>query len=133
MDLAFEAGFPTELKEIYQPWKDFNDIKTNGTSHVVVTDKRLMQIAESVASKIHPRWNILKDGPRKMHTRNIFQVLGSNLNLKSDILICWAPPDGNSIKGGTRTAFELARRLKIPVYNLHDSETREFFSKWIRT
>lgn len=133
MDTAFEAGFPFELKEIYQPWKDFNDVKTNGTSHIVVRDKELMRKAEIIASKIHPFWHSLKQGPRKMHTRNVFQVLGSNLNLKSDILICWAPIDGNSITGGTRTAYELAKRLNIPCFNLYDSETRELFLNWLKT
>lgn len=133
MDLAFEAGFPDELKEIYQPWRNFNDIETNGITHVVVADKAIISKAEKIASKIHPLWDNMKQGSRKMHTRNMFQVLGSNLDLKSDILICWAPIDGKSITGGTRSAFELAKRLNIPCYNLIDQETREFFLKWIKT
>lgn len=133
MDIAFEAGFPNELKEIYQPWKNFNDVITNGTSHIVVNDKITLMKATTIANKIHPRFYDLKQGARKMHTRNVFQVLGSNLNLKSDILICWAPIDKNSIKGGTRTAYELAKRLKIPVFNLNDTQTREMFYTWIKT
>ncbi|AIA64877.1 DprA-like DNA recombination-mediator protein [Cronobacter phage S13] len=133
MDLAFEAGFKDELKEIYQPWYNFNNIKTNGKTHIVVTDKEILSKARLIASKIHPHWDRLKPGPTKMHTRNVFQVLGSNLNLKSDILICWAPIEGQSITGGTRTAYELAKRLKVPVYNLANEETRELFISWLKT
>ena len=106
MDLAFEAGFPDELKEIYQPWKDFNDATTNGVSHIVVRDKIALMKATSVAMKFHPHWHDLKKGARNMHTRNVFQVLGSNLMKKSDILICWAPINGDSITGGTSTIGE---------------------------
>lgn len=131
MDIAFEAGFPNELKEIYQPWKDFNETPTNGISHIVVRDKEILRIAEKAARKIHPHWHDLKKGARNMHTRNVFQVLGSNLNLKSDILICWAPPINDTISGGTRTAYELAKRLNIPVFNLYDEETREYWISYL--
>lgn len=133
MDMAFEAGFPDRLKEIYQPWRDFNETPTNGVSHILIRDKEILYTASRIAEKFHPYWDSLGKGDRSLHTRNVFQVVGSRLNLKSDALICWAPPIGKSIKGGTRTAFELARHLKIPTFNLYDEETRELFSEWIRT
>lgn len=132
MDTAFEAGFPNELKEIYQPWKNFM-VKTNNISHIVVTDKRTLANARLIASKIHPFWKSLNKEHANLHTRNVFQVLGQNLNLKSDFLVCWAPPENNSVKGGTKTAYNLAKRLGIPCYNLYDSETRLMFTNWLNS
>lgn len=133
MDIAFEAGFPDKLKEIYQPWVNFNDTPTNDVSHIVVRDKEILHKARRIAMNFHPNWDNLSQGPRNMHMRNVFQVVGAGLNCKSDILVCWAPIIGNSITGGTRTAFEIARYLKIPVYNLNDGKTRELFQQFIRT
>ena len=39
-----------------------------------VTDLYLQ--AEEIASRIHPAWHKCGKGARKMHTRNVFQVLG---------------------------------------------------------
>ena len=63
--------------------------------------------------------------------RNVYQVLGKDLNTPSEFVICWTP-DGaetaneRSIKtGGTGFAIALADSLGIPVYNLANPESLE--------
>lgn len=69
-----------------------------------------------IAKRIHPNWDAMGDFGKKLHARNIKQVLGNNLDTKSDFLICWTL-DGKKI-GGTRTAIVCAEENNIPVFNL---------------
>ena len=48
--------------------------------------------------------------------RNPYQLLGTNLDNPSKFLICWTK-DGKEI-GGTRINMRLAKKFKIPVFNL---------------
>lgn len=109
-DSAFEQGcdLVKGQKEIYLPWKGFN----NNKSELYKVSKEALELA----SRIHPAWGQCSFGAKKLHGRNCYQVLGENLNSTSEFLICWTL-DGKS-KGGTRTAIELAKQNNIPVYNL---------------
>lgn len=106
-DSAFEEGW-NGIKEIYLPWKGFN----NNNSLLYNVSKEALELA----STIHPAWSRLSFGAKKLHGRNCYQVLGQNLNIPSNLLICWTK-EGKSI-GGTRTAIILAQNNNIPVYNL---------------
>jgi len=110
-DTAFEEG-AGDLKEIYLPWQGFN--KRDG---IVVGNKFK---ARDMAQAIHPYWESLTDGGKKLHTRNICQVLGRDLKTPSKFLICWTP-DGKP-SGGSRTAIVCAMEHDIPVYNLKNSK-----------
>lgn len=70
-----------------------------------------------IASKIHPNWEACSNYAKSLHGRNIFQVLGKEMDTPSDFLICWTP-NGREI-GGTRTSMVLAKENNIPVYNLY--------------
>jgi hypothetical protein len=109
-DNFFEIGcdFATGKKEIYLPWKGFNK---NKSELYGVSDEAL-----KLASTIHPAWDYCSIGAKKLHGRNIFQILGKELNQPSNLLICWTQ-DGKAI-GGTRTAIILAQKYNIPIYNL---------------
>jgi len=74
--------------------------------------------SEEVASTIHPAWDKCSPYVKKLHGRNIFQVLGRNLDSPVEFVICWTP--NSQDVGGTRTAVVLARQKGIPVYNLAD-------------
>lgn len=106
-DSAAEAGFP-DNKEIYLPFKGFNGNKSplygvcNG--------------ALEIASKIHPAWHNCNEAARLLHGRNVYQILGRNLDKPSDLLICFT--ENGEIKGGTATAIKLAMQHGIPVINL---------------
>lgn len=119
-DMAFERGCDKVnvlLKEIYLPWKGFNG---NPSALYHVCD-RAMEIAADV---IGSRWKHMKPAVKKLMARNVYQVLGKNLDTPSSFLVCFTP-DGclnkatRSIKtGGTGQAIAIASERNIPVYNL---------------
>lgn len=109
-DEAFERGFDRndDNKEIYLPWRNFND---NNSSLYNITKE-----AFDLASTIHPNWQYLSAGAKKLHARNCYQCLGYDLKNKGNLLICWTK-DGKEV-GGTRTALILAKQNNIPIINL---------------
>lgn len=119
-DLAFEAG-ATSIEapcEIYLPWRGFNGSKS--ALHDLETHGR----AAEIASRCHPAWSRLKDSHRKLHTRNVYQVLGRDLESPAEFVICWTP-DGveegahtSRETGGTGTAIRVASMFGVPVINL---------------
>jgi hypothetical protein len=121
-DTAFERGvnFATKgidsgkWKRIYVPWKGFRASFGQDDIHEIHKD------AFRIASRIHLVWNRLSDAEKRLHARNVHQVLGDNLMTPSKFLVCWTL-DGLS-QGGTRTAIMLAKEVKIPVYNLGSSK-----------
>lgn len=48
--------------------------------------------------------------------RNIYQVLGKDLNTPSEFVICWTK--NGQLAGGTSFAMRVAYEWKVPVYNL---------------
>jgi hypothetical protein len=119
MDTAFEDGCQGNA-EIYLPWIDFNDRIDDNALALDDLDPKKVALAERMASEIHPAWALVRQGARKLHTRNIFQVLGHDLKTPSKFVICWAKPEGSAVAGGTRTAVVLARDYGIPVINLYN-------------
>lgn len=123
-DEAFEDGCVSEngAKEIYLPWKGFNN-----------NDSELYNIpigAMLIAKSIHPAWNNLTAGAIKMHSRNICQILGQDLNTPVDFVVCYT--ENGEVKGGTATAIRLAEQLSIPVFNYGsdgEARLREYFTK----
>lgn len=113
-DKAFETGAAPHM-HIYLPWKGFNGAPDE-PPYQWKYEKKYQ--AELIAKDIHPVWHILSPGERKLHTRNIFQVLGPSLDEPSRFLFCWTK-EGKT-RGGTRTALVLAERNNIPVFNLYD-------------
>ncbi|MGL4353050.1 MAG: hypothetical protein ACRCTP_03835 [Aeromonas popoffii] len=64
-------------------------------------------------------WAYISQGDRDLHTRNVYQVLGTDLNTKSEFVLFAAPRDGpKKVKGGTNTAFQVAKLFGVPTYNL---------------
>jgi len=82
------------------------------------------QEAFDIAKTLHPVWESLTETAKKLHGRNVYQVLGRALNRPSQLLICWTPDGMESARertrnsGGTATAIALAERHQIPVFNL---------------
>lgn len=118
-DLAFEEG-AANRKEIFLPWKGFN----GSTSSLY----NINPLAFEIASKYHPVWHQLKDSHKKMHARNVHQVLGLNLNDPVDFVVCYTV-DGK-LSGGTATAMRIARDKDIPIFNLfYDKDLVELYMK----
>lgn len=116
-DSAFELGAGRD-KEIYY------------TRHAT---KESMEIA----SRFHPAWDRCSAYAKKLHGRNVFQVLGKDLKTPSHILICWTP-DGcishstRTIKtGGTGTAISIADHYGITIYNLQIDKVYQSWDDWV--
>lgn len=129
-DTAFENGCDdvNGEKEIYIPWNTFND-RYRKEHGIIIPNFYLKTYhkAENIALKIHPTWYKLSKGAKKLHTRNIFQILGENLDSKSKFVICWTP--NGKLVGGTATAIKLAIKNNIPVYNLAKEKDNQKLNK----
>lgn len=131
-DTAFEIG-AGDLMDIYIPWDGFNgrkgiNYKSLDSSSSDILDKSVL-LAKTVISEGH--WNNMGFGAKKLHTRNVFQVLGDDLNSPSDFLVCYTPL--GEVKGGTATAIKLAIKYNVPVFNLGKSNGIEELNKFLET
>jgi len=87
--------------------------------------------AMNIASQYHNAWHLCNNYVKKLHGRNVFQILGRNLKTPSSFVICWTP-DGcihhntrTQLTGGTGTAISIASMNKIPVFNLFNEKVKE--------
>ena len=130
-DSAFEAGaakIDTSLIEVYIPWEGFEGKRPNGYTMLVPPD--LYGEAEGIAKVHHPAWPRLSFGAKKLHTRNVLQVLGEDLDSNSDFVICWTPNASGS--GGTGQALRIAKSYGITIYDLGNEETFNAISDWLQ-
>lgn len=112
-DTAFYQGVVDKRKaDIYVPWCGFSGFQMRECQK----DTNLSQQAYDIAKYIHPAWHRCSPSAQKLHTRNIFQVLGDDLNTPSEFLVCWTP-EGETV-GGTATAIRLAEIYNVPVVNV---------------
>jgi hypothetical protein len=124
-DQAFQLGaqqLGINQAEIYLPWRGFNrysNPKLWDVSNIYPFPEECFAIAESV----HPAWANCKPSVRRLHARNVCQVLGKDLKTPSEFVLYWAEEgESGEPKGGTRTAVVLARQHNIPTINmLHDN------------
>lgn len=114
-----------DKKEIYIPWEGFD-----GKGGIV---PEFTQEHENILKSIHPAYERLSQGAKKLHMRNINQVLGRDLATPSEFLTCWAETDLKGIpKGGTRTAWVLAREYGIPCFNMFNDKDYQRFVKMVK-
>lgn len=88
---------------------------------------------EEIAERFHPAWDKCSQGARKLHTRNVAQILGSRIvhygsendpdpevyetrEPMSKFVICWTK--GGRGQGGTGQALRIAIRYGVPVFDL---------------
>jgi hypothetical protein len=132
-DTAFERGALAALKEegvvrpeIYLPWKGFEN---RDSAYSNDPSDRAMELAQ----KFHPAWGSLTQGMRKLHARNVHQILGHNVDAPhlSTFVICWTK-DGKG-GGGTGQALRIARHYGIKeVYDLANREDQDKMREWLR-
>lgn len=108
-DRAFETG--ARKTQIWLPWKGFN----GHPSELCYPSAEAMQMA----SEIHPAWDRCSQGVKKLHARNMHQVLGTDLNTPVQFLLCWTPDGKDS--GGTGQAIRLAQSRQVKVINLFNA------------
>ena len=134
-DKAFEGAAQPWEKDIdgnVIAWSEYTYKVTN--KEIFVADNST-EFAENVAREVHPNPN-LSGYPLKLHARNLFQVLGINLDAPVDFLICWTPRNKNGedvvnyaqrdvTSGGTGQAISYASFLEIPVVNMSSDTWRD--------
>jgi hypothetical protein len=79
--------------------------------------------------KYHPAWLRLPTGHKLLHARNGYIVLGKQLNVPVEFVICWTR--GGSAKGGTGQAIRIARGQGIPVLDLGYPDVLNRALKWL--
>lgn len=87
--------------------------------------------------EVHPAWDKLSPGARKLHERNIHQLFGIDLAdafiKQSKFVLYYALEDkkGNP-KGGTATAVNLAKKTGIRTLNLLHNDNIDILEKFIK-
>lgn len=124
-DSAFEDGCDAALggKEIWLPWPGFNGYAD--------TDLLPTEAHFTCAADLHPGWARLSHGAKKLHARNVGQVLGQDLESPVAFVLCWTPDGCESETtrtedtGGTGTAIALASQRSIPIFNLRNPDAKD--------
>ena len=115
-DLSFSKSIDDNKKQIFLPWKGFN----NNYNHKYP----IKEDAQKMAEEFHPAWENCSEGAKKLHARNCYQVLGYDLKAPSKFIICWTP--GGKLIGGTSQALRIALKNNIKIYNLAIEEDKKF-------
>lgn len=103
--------------EIYVPWYGFNK-RTKGSINCQTINN--YGKASSLAQSFHPAWDRCSRGAKALHTRNVYIMLGHDLETPVDKVYCWTP--GAKVTGGTGQALRLALHYGIPIINLARKE-----------
>tara|TARA_B100000700_G_scaffold331796_1_gene468908 strand:+ start:13305 stop:14069 length:765 start_codon:yes stop_codon:yes gene_type:complete len=137
-DCAFEAGIENDSNcDIYVPWfnfpKKFNKDPTLPRYKVPekISKEKFFEANILIdQNNLHPAWkNNLPDWVRKLHNRNVFQVLGDTLNqhskkTKAKFVLCYTSDGVKKHKyttkatGGTGTAIRVGDTFNVPVFNM---------------
>ena len=121
-----DNAFAKEVKniELFLPWKGFNGHTSDLNGHT--------QKAYEIAKKAHPAWHRCSQGAQKLHSRNVHQVFGWDINPKtySKYIICWTP--NAKMVGGTATAMKLAKNAGIKIFNLADKTQLNKILKYLK-
>lgn len=103
--------------EVYLPWPSFNEGNRAmlGTRYYVTGPQAE---AFEIAAQFHPAWANLAPAVRKLHARNVHQVLGPDVTtpILSSFVLCWTK--GGSGGGGTGQALRIARHYGVPIFDL---------------
>lgn len=145
-DQAFELGWVHHVQEnkiftkaeIFLPWNGYENHTRDAMFGCNILpdldDEGLCIVAEGIAASTHPNWSACKQGARKMHTRNVYQVLGRDLKTPSNMLVAWTKltKKGDPM-GGTATAIKLAQNHGIPCFNLNKPKDLEKIQNYLLT
>lgn len=93
-------------KRFFLPWQNFN----GNTSNLYNPSVK----AFDIASKLHPAWFNCKQAVQRLYARNVHQILGRDLKMSVDFVICWTSK--GKLIGGTSLAIRIALKEKIEIF-----------------
>jgi hypothetical protein len=101
----------------------------DGTESVKDSIKLIMSEYYIRNTKIHEDQS---SGAKKLHSRNVLQVLGDKLDTPSKFVLYYAKEKDGEVAGGTRTAVMLARELDIPTLNWYSKDMSQWSKEYIK-
>jgi hypothetical protein len=119
---AIDGGGPLEIfyadryRWGYSDNADEDRTSNLGQTNIWKYDLEIWNRAKEMAAEYHPAWNRCSPYARKLHTRNVFIILGASLNEPVDLVVCWT--EGGKLRGGTAQALRIARDYQVTVANL---------------
>lgn len=112
-DSAFEHAVSNkENKIIYLPWNGFN----GRIGFIDFSDEVYL-----IAKEHHPYWDNLTASVQKLMMRNVYQILGEDLNTPSMFVVCYNSKENS----GTAMALRVAKSYDVPIYNLALEQDRQ--------
>lgn len=144
-DKAFERGVANYyasntnetriLAYIFIPWEGFaSPFASACMKYYVPDDSKFDEAAEILeGTGILPWFTNMAFGAKKLHARNVWQVLGFSPESRSSFVLYWTPGDpSGGPTGGTRTAVLLAQKNGIPTYHLgSEQQMADFKARWL--
>ena len=124
-DSAFEQ-WGGVCAEIYLPYDGFQGKHDNFINAQFLPNYNQ---AVRMASEYHPNWAACNERARQMHTRNVYQILGKELDKPSLFVVCWTK-DGKA-SGGTGQAMRIAKAYDVPIFNLYFDNSLESLGQWL--
>lgn len=72
---------------------------------------------------VHPVMHYLPQYVQQLHCRNVFQILGDDLESRVAFVLTSARMDGKGdVVGGTATAIKIAMAFGVPIFNIRKPE-----------
>ena len=137
-DARFEAGHDAcvgnQGKEIFLPWRGYPAPKGPWNDSPLY---KPTQAAIELSMSLHPNPGACGQGARKLHGRNSHIILGQDLLVPVQFVMCWTK--GGQVIGGTGMALRLIAHInasrdayhQIQVYNLGNREHFNIVRSWI--
>jgi len=125
-------------------WREFDnklsDEKDEREEYKSISKRYLKvtwSLATDIARKHHPIFDRLNIKTKRLLIRNTFQILGLDLQSKSDLVLCYTK-DGvehgdltTRETGGTGTAIRIATSYSVPIFNLGNERRNKELMKFV--
>lgn len=128
-DQAFSDGAASQ--QVFLPWAGYNNLHSD---YIGPSEK-----SKGIAKILHPGWDYLSQGVKKLMARNTHQIMGPNCDSLSRFVVCYTKDgcetgyDRTKMTGGTGQAIDLASRLGIPVFNLKNKDALQRLGALIKS
>ncbi|HMH09396.1 MAG TPA: hypothetical protein VK553_01695 [Candidatus Nitrosopolaris rasttigaisensis] len=91
-------------------------VSANGPMEIYTGKSDILDKAFNIAEQFHPKWDACNPEVKRLHARNSMIILGADLVIPCDVVICYAP--GGNKWGGTSQGIRIAEAYHIPVVNM---------------